>query len=147
MIDAAHIVDTNWDRTTPLNRDQLIQVLAGLSLTFDRDLDPDRSRLAVSYLVWVTYLGFDRVTPPLLIPGVAVARGTIVRWRPRMPPNELLQSGLQLHSAGQLQIDLHADYLFDTSGLPASGSATALVGGQGPFLPGGILRLFILHAG
>ena len=147
MIDAAHIVDTNWDRATPLNRDRLIQLLAGISLTFDRDLDPDRSRAFTSFLVWVRFLGFDRVTPPLLIPGIAVARGNIVRWRPRMTPPELLQSGLQLQSAGQLQIDLHADYLFDTTGLPASHSASALAGGQGPFLPGGILRLFILHAG
>jgi hypothetical protein len=147
VIDAAHIVDTSWDRTRPLAREQLMQALAGFTLTFDRNLDEARARLQVANLIWVRYHGFERIGPAVTIPGAAVARGTIVRWRPIFPANELIQRGLQLQQNGQVVIDLVADYLFDTTGLPASSSAGALLGGRGPFLPGGILRLFIQQAG
>lgn len=135
----------SWDLATPINVQTLVEMLPskGLTFTFSGPLDGSPIEKFNPYIVRVRLHGLNEVLH--LLPGkltFSVQRPTLLNWTCTLTADVLLKY-CNLKQETSLQIDLLADYLQGADNLPVSGSAAALLGLPGPYVPGGIFACWL----
>ena len=131
-LEMTRVIKLNWTPGASQPLGNALEMLSALTFTFNRGLDGERVKQAGERLIDVVVQGAERVLR-LYRGAVTHAATDVLVWRSLETAAVMRR---ELPQATVL-IRVHADYLLDVNAQPVSGSAAALIGGNGPFAPGG----------
>ncbi|TKB24728.1 collagen-like protein [Desulfopila sp. IMCC35006] len=139
------VTKLSWNPLTPVNPQNVVEILLsrGLSFVFSAPLDGALIDRTGANCLRVRLQGQENILH--LLPGkisFSQTRPTILSWNCTLS-SAILSKYMDMERETSLQIDLLADYLRGTDGIPVSGSAGLVMGFPDPYMPGGIFACWM----
>jgi hypothetical protein len=135
--DIDRIVKLNWSPFAAVSLAQGLSLLQkGLSFIWAKPLSPEPVKQVADGLVRVVIAGPDQAL--FRCAGTVSVQAEVLNWRTTDNTDIL---GRHLIAGSLVHIEVFCDWLLDADGRPVSGNVSSLIGGPGPFVPGGIAAL------
>jgi hypothetical protein len=134
------IGELNWNPRSPVNAQEAIELLTKVSFFWRDEITPLVPRDSLFLAAYVTLTPNAPASPVVRLRGSVVVDGNVLLWSAQEEDLKIV-SGTIFEVASFLQFDIDCNQFVGPSGKPISSSTAPLYGGDGPFVPGGILRV------
>jgi hypothetical protein len=134
-----------WDLRKEVDVDRATEIFKSMDLLWSEDLNPLVPQTALFLTMAVSLRLNATSSPAVYLRGAVTVEGPVLRWQVVDADMERIRAAIG-EVASFVTIDIDCNQFTGADRRPVSSSTAALLGSDGPFAPGGLMRLMMLIA-